>query len=259
VIPFRRILFPVDLSEPSRRAAAYVKAMAERFHSEVLVLHVMELPTAMYAPPEGATWATLSNAEKMKAHYRLLFHAFVRSDFYPMKVREEFLEGDAAHEITDLCHRGEIDLIMMMTHGHGPFRRLLLGSTTAKVLHDCDCPVWTGVHTADLDARDPKRLHSILCAVDTPEKDATVIEWANSFAKGSGAEVRMVHAQSHPDQVVQHDAQKGAADLVIIGRTHSKLSALRSNAYEIIRQSPCPVISVQRTAYASFGTTNAAR
>jgi nucleotide-binding universal stress UspA family protein len=104
--------------------------------------------------------------------------------------------------------------------------------------------VWTGVHAADLPAHDPKRLETILCAVDNPEKDESVIEWAKAFAKVTGAELRLIHAQAHPDQVVQHEAQRCAADLVIIGRTHSRLGAIRSNAYEIIRQSPCPVISV---------------
>jgi nucleotide-binding universal stress UspA family protein len=100
------------------------------------------------------------------------------------------------------------------------------------------------VHSADLVAHDPKRLQTILCAVDNPEKDKSVIEWAQTFARETGAEVRIIPAQSHPDQVIQHEAQISASDLVIIGRTHLKLSALRSNAYEIIRQSPCPVISV---------------
>lgn len=244
MIPFRRILFPVDLSEPSRRAVPYVKAMAERFHSEVIVLHVMEIPTAMYAPPEGATWALLSNTEKLKQHRQDLLDELIRSEFCPMRVQKEFVEGDAAYEITALAHREKIDLIMMMTHGHGPFRRLLLGSITAKVLHDCECPIWTGVHAEDLEAHDPKRLHTILYAVDNPEKDAHVVEWAMAFAKETAAEVQMVHAKAHIDQVVQHEAVKSNADLVVIGRTHSKLAALRSNAYEIIRQAPCPVISV---------------
>jgi nucleotide-binding universal stress UspA family protein len=34
------------------------------------------------------------------------------------------------------------------THGLGAFRRSLIGSITAKVLHDAECPVWTGVHLA---------------------------------------------------------------------------------------------------------------
>jgi nucleotide-binding universal stress UspA family protein len=31
---------------------------------------------------------------------------------------------------------------MMATHGTGLFRSLLIGSVTAKVLHDARCPVW---------------------------------------------------------------------------------------------------------------------
>jgi hypothetical protein len=38
------------------------------------------------------------------------------------------------------------DLIMMPTYGMGSFRRHLIGSVTAKVLHDVACPVWTAAH-----------------------------------------------------------------------------------------------------------------
>jgi nucleotide-binding universal stress UspA family protein len=37
-------------------------------------------------------------------------------------------------------------LIILPTHGYGPFRRFLLGSATAKVLRDADCPVLIGAH-----------------------------------------------------------------------------------------------------------------
>lgn len=244
MIPFRRILFPVDLSEPSRRAVPYVQALAERFHSEIVVLHVMEIPTAMYAPPEGATWAILSNTAKLKEHRQQVLDSFIQSEFRTTPVMKEFVEGDAAYEITSLAHRENFDLIMMMTHGHGPFRRLLLGSITAKVLHDSTSPVWTGVHIPEPSDHDPKRFATILCAVDSPEKDAHVVDWARKFADETGGELRTVHALAHPDHVVQHEAKMVMADLVVIGRTHSKLAVLRSNAYEIIRQAPCPVISV---------------
>jgi nucleotide-binding universal stress UspA family protein len=244
MIPFRRILYPVDLSEPSRRAVPYVKAMAERFHSEIVVLHVMEVPTAMYAPPEGAAWTVLTSTERLKEHRRQLFDSFIQSEFGATPVQAEFVEGDAAREITSVAQREKAGLIMMMTHGHGPFRRLLLGSVSAKVLHDSSGPLWTGVHEVDLVAHDPTRFRTILCAVDTPQKDAHVIEWANSFAQQTGAQVHMVHALAHPEEVVHFEADKIGADVVVIGRTHSKLGALRSNAYEIIRQAPCPVISV---------------
>ena len=39
---------------------------------------------------------------------------------------------------------------MMPTHGCGPLRRFLLGSVTAKVLHDVSTAVWTGLGTAGI-------------------------------------------------------------------------------------------------------------
>ena len=46
--------------------------------------------------------------------------------------------------------------------------------------------------------------------------------------------------------VVRDTALARNADIVVIGRghTHAPLSRLRSNAWSIIRESPCPVLSV---------------
>jgi nucleotide-binding universal stress UspA family protein len=46
--------------------------------------------------------------------------------------------------------------------------------------------------------------------------------------------------------VVREAALHHGADLVVIGRGHASrtLGRLRTNVYSIIRQSPCPVISV---------------
>ena len=47
-------------------------------------------------------------------------------------------------------------------------------------------------------------------------------------------------------RVVHDAALHQGADLVVIGRGHaqSPLSRLRTNAYAIVREAPCPVISV---------------
>ena len=49
-----------------------------------------------------------------------------------------------------------------------------------------------------------------------------------------------------PASVVSETARRLNADLVVIGRgrLHEKLGRLRNNAYAIIRDSPCPVLSV---------------
>ncbi|MGA8595805.1 MAG: universal stress protein [Bryobacteraceae bacterium] len=46
--------------------------------------------------------------------------------------------GDPAAAIVKCAQAEQVDLIMMPTHGYGPYRKFLLGSVTAKVLHDSD-------------------------------------------------------------------------------------------------------------------------
>ena len=73
--------------------------------------------------------------------------------------------GDPAQKIAEFTRDNAVDLVMIPTHGHGLFRRLLLGSVTSKVLHDVHCPVWTAAHAEKQHAHDLPR--KILCALDT--------------------------------------------------------------------------------------------
>ena len=64
---------------------------------------------------------------------------------------------------------------MMPTHGYGIFRSLLLGSVTAKVLHDAACPVWTGVHVEETPPASAA-FENIMCAVDLTEKSVPTMQ-----------------------------------------------------------------------------------
>ena len=286
MISVERILFPVDMSEQSRRAAPFVKAMAKRFQAEVALFHVIDLPVSMYGPPEAA-WGLLMSGAQFREDREAEFEDFLVDEFAGMRVVRDIAEGDAATQIDCYARTKKVDLIMMPTHGYGTFRRLLIGSVTAKILHDAKCPVWTGVHISEPVERDAERSKRIVCAVDTNQKDAKVIQWAEEFAKQRGSELILVHAipAAHagghasdnvrdelfksardamdkvldeaglalevalhggkPEHVVRDTVMDLDADLVIVGRgVDHALGRLRSNAYAIIRESPCPVISV---------------
>jgi hypothetical protein len=83
---------------------------------------------------------------------------------------------------------------MMPTHGYGCFRRLLLGSVTAKVLHDVDCPVWTGVHREQMLSITGRSWKRFLCAIDEDPRDIPLLKWAAQFASEQGADLKVVHA-----------------------------------------------------------------
>lgn len=89
--------------------------------------------------------------------------------------------GDPGDVIDNVVRHQGTDLAMMPTHGRGAVRRLLLGSVTAKVLHDIDAAVWT----ASAPKARPKAggsYKSILCSVDLGEETEAVMKAAAVLA-----------------------------------------------------------------------------
>jgi nucleotide-binding universal stress UspA family protein len=104
--------------------------------------------------------------------------------------------GDPAQQIVALAHREQMDLIVMPTHGYGRFRKLILGSVTAKVLNDADCRVWTGVHLEESSRTEWKSIRTIICAVDRNIQAPKVLQWARDFAHEFDSAIVVVHAVS---------------------------------------------------------------
>jgi Universal stress protein family len=59
---------------------------------------------------------------------------------------------------------------MMPTRGSGRFRAFVLGSVTAKVLNDAECPVWTDAHMEEHQREMDLGIHNIVCAADDTEE-----------------------------------------------------------------------------------------
>ena len=105
------------------------------------------------------------------------------------------LHGDPATEIAKFTCESDVGMVTMPTHGYGPFRRLVLGSVAAKVLHDVSCPVLTGVHIPEVIPFTPSTYKRIACAVDGSEHSREVLEWAWSFAQSWWeASLTVIHA-----------------------------------------------------------------
>ena len=136
---------------------------------------------------------------------------FVR-EFDDIPVQRIAEIGDPSDVITRFAHTEGMDLIMMPTHGYGPFRSLLVGSITAKVLHDAECPVWTATHMQEQPSIHHVVSGNLLCAVDGTPKSAPLIQWAAEYAKVAGATLRLVHAVSGvvawPDRQLDQEFQE---------------------------------------------------
>ena len=272
-----RILLPIDFSERSVGAAHYAGTLACRFGCELILVHVVIPPQYEFGAVDiaGSMLSALCRDRVAQAHHDL--DEFMSSELASLRVQRVVLEGDPAASIVEYAHKQNCGLIVMPTHGYGPFRRFILGSNTAKVLHDTDCPVWTGVHMEEAPAALSIPLRHVLCAVDLGPQSGKALAWAAGLAKEFGSRLTLMHTMPG-DSAVRAEAeaelrslQKAAgaeaevlldsgdppaticaaaerlhAGVLVIGRGSAAgvYGRLRTNAYSIIRQSPCPVVSV---------------
>jgi nucleotide-binding universal stress UspA family protein len=192
MLPIKHILFPMDFSERSLAAAPFVEAMAKRFGSKVTMLSVVQPVTYIGMAEPGAAYY-IEPAE-LKADLQKRLDSTLVREFAAVPVTRVTELGDPATAITAYAHNHGVDLIMMPTHGYGPFRRLLLGSVTAKVLHDAHCPVWTGAHMEEPPAQGHIAPKNVMCAVDHSATTAPLMQWAAQLSRDTGASLRLIHA-----------------------------------------------------------------
>jgi nucleotide-binding universal stress UspA family protein len=290
MLDFHRILFPVDFSEGSKQTALYVASIAHKFDSQLTLVHVFDVSWA--APGSASLRPDLVKPceDLMRQRRESELQEFAPGAFDGLSVTRLVELGEAAEVITRYAEHNEIDLIAMPTHGLGTFRWLLVGSVTAKVLHDSARPVWTTVHSDTVLPIPAKEINTIICGVDLHSEPVRVIQAASDIAAKYGAEVRLLHAIAAPEakpgsnmdagltrflfdtareriakcqkeactdwavcieggrlsSVLRGAVMRSEADLVVIGRGHlqDRLGRFRTNVGAIIRESPCPVLSI---------------
>jgi nucleotide-binding universal stress UspA family protein len=288
-MPLSRIVVPVDFSARSEGAARYAEALQKAFSARITMVHVLPPPHYEFGAMEvgGTVLEELiaGRAQQVRAD----LDAFMAGELPPETADRIVREGDPAQEIVALAHELEAGLIVMPTHGYGPFRRFILGSVTAKVLHDADCPVWTGVHL-EAPTLSCCRWSRIAVAIDLGQQSERTLMWASRFAGMANAEMALFHAtpnlegkageyfdpdwRTHIESSVREEvarlldrlgikapmlidsgdaaptvcrlAGEWGAELLVIGRGSAAgvFGRLRANAYSILRQSHCPVVSV---------------
>jgi nucleotide-binding universal stress UspA family protein len=289
MLNFNTIVFPVDFSDRCRGAAHYVEALAGRFSSRLILLHVLE--TTIGQPGDldfGGLAASLQWEDRVERAQAML-DGFLKEELGYLNVERRLETGDPSRRIVTVAQEEHADLIMLPTHGYGGFRRFILGSVTAKVLHDADCPVWTGVHMEAAPPLDSIAVKTVMCSIDLTAKCESILAAGMQFAEEYDAQLVLAHvvpgSEAIPEKLLDCELRRhllaqareqllalaataGAkatlavesgdvaetidrmakahnADLLVIGRSHhAGFGRLRTYSYAIIRQSPCPVLSL---------------
>ena len=195
MLKLSRILVPVEFSPRCRGAAQYAEALAARFRSEIVLLHVLPPPATSFSALESMAYSSAAELSRELFAQRTEELTDFPCDPQGVEaVRRVVMEGDPARVIVAYAATEHCDLIVMPTHGYGPFRRFLLGSVTAKILHDAICPVWTGPHMEQAPEYDRIEFGQVVCAVDLGPHTRDVLCYAGRVAASLDAPLTVIHA-----------------------------------------------------------------
>jgi nucleotide-binding universal stress UspA family protein len=137
MLALKTILHQTDYSERSESAFQLACSLARDHGARIVLLHVVELPTAVYGAAGGPTTVLQVSMDEEKEG---LNRIKVPKD---VTVERRLVEGEAAHEILRTAEEVSADLIVLGTHGRTGMSRLLFGSVAEQVLRRAQCPVLT--------------------------------------------------------------------------------------------------------------------
>jgi nucleotide-binding universal stress UspA family protein len=148
---YKRILVPLDGSDPSNNALEHAIGIAEKFGSELTLLAVVPKVMVPVFPDEGFGAAPVTAAkdmaryqDRMKEIYEnVLVEARAKAeDEYPeLKVETILREGRPSATIVDIAENDGVDLIVMGSRGIGGITGWILGSTSSHVVDSCTKPI----------------------------------------------------------------------------------------------------------------------
>ena len=196
MLSIHKILVPVVLAETSQHVLQQAAWLARRLHAEIILLHVVtpfSYPAGILESGHEITARDL-HAHIVQQAQKELDQA-LGPELDGIAVTRVLLRGDPAREIVKTARDRNVDLIVMSTHGYGAFYRFLLGSVTAKVLHESPCPVWTGAHLEEPPAREFS-IRRVLCSVDLTPHSPHTAALAAQMAAAVDATLTLVHVTS---------------------------------------------------------------
>lgn len=136
----KRILVPTDFSEHAEDALKVAAQIAKKNDSEIIILHMLELPHQMNDAILGGASIPETMLFMKKAN-EMLDEISSKPYLDGISITEIVKMDKPIHGITQVSKDYEVDLIIMGSHGSSGVEELLIGSNTEKVVRNSEIPV----------------------------------------------------------------------------------------------------------------------
>jgi len=193
-IALKNILFLTDFSGPSTIALPYAAMIARAYGAKVTALHVVAPSAYTYMTSEVS--ATLLDAQEDAAETEM---GRVEAEFAGLP-RETMIERNVGvwPALSSILQKGEIDLIVLGTHGRTGMKKVVFGSTAEEVFRRTSVPVLTIGPAVRTDGHNSGRLQCVLFATDFNSVSGAAASYAVSFAQENQSRLVLLHVLPAP-------------------------------------------------------------
>ena len=141
---FERIVVAIDGSEEAAKAMVIACDLAQKYSSELHLVHSPQLETTAIAVGSGAVVIEPTEEQIAEAGHKVMDDAIEQAKSLGCAhVKRVIGNGDPATEILNALKAADADLVVMGRRGLGRVSSLLLGSVSQKVSHDAECTCMT--------------------------------------------------------------------------------------------------------------------
>jgi len=182
----KKILVPIDFSEPSAYALEVAAKIAEQQNAEIVALHMLGLSEAVLTKDETQEY------EEAKYYMEIAkkrFKTFLDKPYLKdIKIKEIVQNYKIFKELNHVAQEQRIDLIVMGSHGASGLNKYFIGSNTKKVVRTSDVPVLVIKHP------NPEfHIKSIMFACDFTEETILAFKDVKEFAENFSAKLALVY------------------------------------------------------------------
>ncbi|MFY0601604.1 MAG: universal stress protein [Cyclobacteriaceae bacterium] len=202
----KKILVPIDFSKESQNALDFARDICKETKSELLLLHVLELPSSSFN--------TVGEVQTVKPQgiYELLLVKKTKEDLQKelQKLEDDNIQassklvfGNPYQNITDLIPSENVDFIVMGSKGASGLSEILVGSNTERVIRHATCPVLTIKAPIKLE-----NIQRIILSTDSSPDQDTILPTLKKLQKLIGFSVEVVLVRTSHNAISEESAKE---------------------------------------------------
>lgn len=193
----RTIVVATDFSENAGVALAWAEQLARQHHATLVLVHAFTAEP--HAAPEFVAWPQKHSDAIRSSIEQQLLRQTNTARASGVTADSELGLGAASDVVLAAAERRGADLIVAGTRGRTAWKRLLLGSTAARLIRKSRCPVLT---VRPKDAGAPRPVRTVLVPTDFSEDAALAAGAATRILGDQRADPRvrivLLHAYHVP-------------------------------------------------------------